>query len=76
MSLFCELFEGLSSFFEKFKNRNCLHLDFFKHKIEKLEKEIRGVGKKIMKLKEKIKHTDSDSSSEESDEDEEEKWRS
>lgn len=65
MALYCELFDGLASFFDKFKNRNCLHLEWFKHKSERIEDEIRQLGAKIVRLREKLQRLDSDDDSEE-----------
>lgn len=67
MDLFCELFEGLHTFFERFKHRNCLHLEAYKHKIARIEHELRETGEKIVKLRQKLNkrhHHNSDSDSE------------
>jgi hypothetical protein len=63
ISLFNELFEGLGKFFEKFKNR-CLHLESYKHKVEKIEHELRKLIDKIIKLTCEQKKLDSEESEE------------
>lgn len=70
MDLFCELFEGLHTFFERFKHRNCLHLEAYKHKIARIEHELRETGEKIVKLRQKLNKRHHHTSDEDSDSDE------
>lgn len=65
VQLITELFDGIAKFFDKFRSRNCVQLELYKHKIERLERDIKHVLEKIGHLTLKARHIDSDEASSE-----------